>query len=553
MRRAVALIGLQACLTVSLLTAQQQQTITFKKIPAQVVGQSLTLSASASSSLPVSFSSSTPAVCTVSGTTATLVAAGTCTIQASQAGNTQFAAAAPVLQTFAIAAAAAKTKSGSSGSSATQYSSIASGGKLPYGKSVTLTGQTSDIKCGSQAISDVIDISGISVSYLGQTSTPSAGTITGNTWTAPLGSLPADATIDLQLKVTGKLSDATATDVTNELLADPRFLTAVNGFFAATNAAANDQSSPKVITSAMATQEAQMVLDNISGKNGALTQILGRLLPSPCSVATDVTAAAMMGLRTNETALLNFQTRAGDLRKPGVHVPGLDPNASAADAYKLVKTLKIDPDDKATNAVVRLYMRDYEAILGAFKVDVVAQLSQGVQLTQVTDTADLNKYAGFDVGAMYAPRINELRQFDMVHIYPFGPVELDTSGGVPFKGRWSIALGASVGDLSSNGKSRVKGDKAFVYGVGFRINKYFRISAGGMLYRDAIGNGLLNELFIGPSIDVTALPGLKQMFSSSSGTSGGASSKSGAAGNSGASNSSKPTGAANPADNSTNQ
>jgi Bacterial Ig-like domain (group 3)/Kelch motif len=63
------------------------QTISFAPIPSQVVSTTLTLSATASSSLPVSFSSSTPAVCTVSGTTASLIATGTCSIEASQAGN----------------------------------------------------------------------------------------------------------------------------------------------------------------------------------------------------------------------------------------------------------------------------------------------------------------------------------------------------------------------------------------------------------------------------------------------------------------------------------
>jgi hypothetical protein len=68
-------------------------TITFNPIPTQVLGTPLSLSASASSGLPVSFASQTPAVCTVSGTTATLVKAGTCTIQASQSGNPTYGAA----------------------------------------------------------------------------------------------------------------------------------------------------------------------------------------------------------------------------------------------------------------------------------------------------------------------------------------------------------------------------------------------------------------------------------------------------------------------------
>jgi hypothetical protein len=82
---------------------QKTQTITFNTIPSpQVLGSPLTLSASASSGLPVSFASTTTTVCTVSGTTATLVTAGTCIIQASQSGNATYAAATPVSQSFSV-------------------------------------------------------------------------------------------------------------------------------------------------------------------------------------------------------------------------------------------------------------------------------------------------------------------------------------------------------------------------------------------------------------------------------------------------------------------
>jgi sugar lactone lactonase YvrE len=81
---------------------QQTQTITFNPVPNQVLGAPLTLSASASSNLTVSFTSQTPAVCTVSSTTATLVKAGTCTIQASQSGNTVYLAAPPVVRSFSV-------------------------------------------------------------------------------------------------------------------------------------------------------------------------------------------------------------------------------------------------------------------------------------------------------------------------------------------------------------------------------------------------------------------------------------------------------------------
>ena len=78
------------------------QTINFAAIAPQYIGTSLNLSATSSSGLAVSYSSSTLSVCTVSGRTVSLIAAGTCTIQASQAGNTTYGAAPNVDQSFTV-------------------------------------------------------------------------------------------------------------------------------------------------------------------------------------------------------------------------------------------------------------------------------------------------------------------------------------------------------------------------------------------------------------------------------------------------------------------
>ena len=86
-------------------TSQLGQSITFPTIGPQTLAASpLTVSATASSGLPVSFSSLTSAVCTVSGTTVILNAAGDCTLQADQAGNASYSAAPPVAQTFTVTA-----------------------------------------------------------------------------------------------------------------------------------------------------------------------------------------------------------------------------------------------------------------------------------------------------------------------------------------------------------------------------------------------------------------------------------------------------------------
>ena len=72
--------------------------------PSQAYGTApFTVTATATSGLPVSFASQTTSVCTVATATVTLIAGGTCTIQATQAGNATYAAATPVNQSFLVA------------------------------------------------------------------------------------------------------------------------------------------------------------------------------------------------------------------------------------------------------------------------------------------------------------------------------------------------------------------------------------------------------------------------------------------------------------------
>jgi uncharacterized protein (TIGR03437 family) len=81
---------------------QGSQTITFPAPNNTAVGGKASLVATASSGLPVSFYSLTAGTCTVSGSTATMVAIGTCTVEASQTGNTNWAAATPVDRSLTV-------------------------------------------------------------------------------------------------------------------------------------------------------------------------------------------------------------------------------------------------------------------------------------------------------------------------------------------------------------------------------------------------------------------------------------------------------------------
>jgi len=89
--------------TVTLTASLLRQTIVFASLNDVSFGVSpFSLSATASSGLPVSFASTTQSVCTVSGSTLAVAAVGTCSITATQAGNGTFAAAEPISRDFQV-------------------------------------------------------------------------------------------------------------------------------------------------------------------------------------------------------------------------------------------------------------------------------------------------------------------------------------------------------------------------------------------------------------------------------------------------------------------
>jgi sugar lactone lactonase YvrE len=162
---------------------QQSQTITFGALSNLTLGSApFTLSATASSGLPVSFASTTTSICTVSGTTATLVAAGTCTIQATQSGNASYAAAAPVSQSFQV--------------------------MQPSQTSQTITfGALSDMALGSAPVTlTATASSGLTVSFA--STTTSVCTVSGTTAT-----LVAVGTCTIQATQSGNSTYAAATPV----------------------------------------------------------------------------------------------------------------------------------------------------------------------------------------------------------------------------------------------------------------------------------------------------------------------------------------------------
>lgn len=166
------------------------------------------------------------------------------------------------------------------------------------------------------------------------------------------------------------------------------------------------------------------------------------------------------------------------------------------------------------------------------RLSVKASVDVSASVIESALVQDLQKYAGFDAGVLYAPRLDEMRSFLTLNIYPMGPVSLTPEGTEVGKWHWlwerlSLTFGYSVGDISGgdDSKTKIRGENAFVYGLGVRLNKYFRVTMGGLVYRtdkiDGVAGNLTNklrhELMVGPSVDLTALPGLKTIFASATG------------------------------------
>jgi hypothetical protein len=85
---------------------QLSQTIGFTSTApsnAYLGGPTYTVAATATSGLPVTYASTTASVCAVSGSTVSFVGTGTCTVSASQAGNSLYTAAPTVTQSFTVA------------------------------------------------------------------------------------------------------------------------------------------------------------------------------------------------------------------------------------------------------------------------------------------------------------------------------------------------------------------------------------------------------------------------------------------------------------------
>lgn len=188
------------------------QKITFSLSPtARTLGLGpLTATATASSGLPVTLTSTTPAICSVSGSTVTPLAAGTCSIRASQAGDTSWKAATSVIKSATILQGSQSiTFSLNPTSLALGSGNIAATATASSGLPVTLTSTTPTI----------CSVSGSTVKPLLAGTCSIQASQAGNTSWKPATSLTRSATITkgtqiLSLSLTPTARTVTLGDIT---------------------------------------------------------------------------------------------------------------------------------------------------------------------------------------------------------------------------------------------------------------------------------------------------------------------------------------------------
>ena len=464
-----------------------------------------------------------------------------------QAGGakTQTGGAAQTAGNSQAGAGSGNSKSGNSGCSSNTgtvaYPDLKSKkASLPYGQPFAITGATTDVQLSTGTLTDFMNAKTVSGDYAtsdGNKGTIPPSSITGTNWQVSVGKLNADTSVTINFQFTGTLVAGVQQTVIGKVYADPAFTAAISQFVTAAQG--------KDSTAALGgmTLLSQAIVDVVTSE---LNQS-GLTPKSPSDLKSSLGPVILSYIEP----FSNLALQLPELQNPAYHVGDLVgmplQDFSALSVQQLYDKLKgvsdsdysklptaVQGTDKTT---VQRFLQTYHNVLAALNSGLQSVLFQGssslvVGSDQQSDVVcDLKKYAGFDVGALYAYRLSELRSFAMVHIY-LGPVQLKTDAPPLKPGGWesvrqrvSLAFGMAIKDLSGASNSKISSENAFVYGVGVRLNKYFRLSAGGMLYRTTLpakngvtspANGTLRqEIFVGPSIDVTALPALKSIFAKS--------------------------------------
>jgi hypothetical protein len=383
-----------------------------------------------------------------------------------------------------------------------QYSALAAT-RLEYGEPIVITGSFIGWTVSGITVTDAVDIQSVQVTYTVSGIAPktSVGTITGSNWQVSVDALPENSNVSFTFQFGGQLKPAYATSAISGILNDPNFSTAFQTFVSEAVAKPADVQAVK----------AQAFVKS-------LVPTIAAHLPSFIKVSAKATLAdsLVLNLQSHLPNLVNLQTNINDAATNGV--PGVQAGMTiqnAAAAINGLSAAQIAAMSVGAGASRAQFLANFNALQNALVQAVTIETTAEVDLASSGSVKDFEKYAGLDYGAVYIPAIGELRHFALISTY-WGSVE---NNPAPVTGRWqwaqqrvSFTAGLSVGDISGVSNPKTTGENAFGYGLGLRINKYFRISAGSAIYRSATGGNLSQRLYVAPSLDVSGFEYVKNLF-----------------------------------------
>jgi hypothetical protein len=338
--------------------------------------------------------------------------------------------------------------------------------RLPYGEAITINGSTrdfvaSDSKLGNVVISDWATIRKISVSVTVEglsPRTPVDVTLTGTTWSVAVESFPKNASVKFDFKIAVDLNADKVGQIVDALLKDEKFNQAAGDFFKATQAHVSVSATATAKT-AYVTAIAPIVK----------TQLPGFVAPTDVKPLADSLSAAgdaWLSVRADLDSLTNLITREKLTGLKGV-TPASTPTEAFAklkgigtvkDVEQIEEFKKAQAQDKKSDlidrdannllAAIQPFLADYQSAVAIFQ-GLIADLPVSLQLTDVSTVQDFAKYAGIDVGALYAPPARSLRSFFTINVY-LGSVEDSPAAATPCQDGVSSksmkALGRRIAD-----------------------------------------------------------------------------------------------------------
>ena len=404
--------------------------------------------------------------------------------------------------------------------------------RFPYGEAVTITGNLSGTLSNNPIFVQVEALL-VKSRVSGLPDTQFDGSIEGDVWRVTVGPFPENAVATLSFSFSGKITDQQAQTLIGKLQADADYQIAIAHLLQEAVPLPDEANEVYDVRRAAAFETVAE----------SAAEALRKNLPSGLKLAEgdeDLVAAFLSDLRSPQllAALSRLDVRANELRAELFSACGRE-NISPCpvkeeDTYPLGDLLELAADPRfASDKLVKraktvAKKRTLDPLVKLIAENFVAQLDVDLDLSRTVAVKDFEKFAGIDVAAIYLPSLDELRSFATLNIY-FGPVE-DTPAPTMGNGRgWakflqqrlSLTLGVSTGDISgrsdddkfSNNKTqaRISGNHAFLYGFGFRLNKHFRLTFGGSMFRNSSANTIDHALFVGSSVDLTGFKFLRSL------------------------------------------